>query len=312
LLVLFVVAALAAIGWVLYQHHKNLTYHTTSQPQNTTTTQSTQITTQYLTIKEWGVKLPLSDSIKDAYYIVSNGSADANGQPNTMWLGLSSLSGDCNASQANAPGASTTSAVGALGRALPTDHDPVLQKPYTQLYPGVTIGQYYYFYISNTKGKTCAPTTTLQSVDSAFGTDAKHIVPTTQYLTIKEWGVHLTLDSTTASLYYYIKPDLPNVAYLSLKTISDVAPKCAANNGPLGAISRLTPTEHQSALNGSIHSIPGTIQIGNYWYGYEGSHAACTDGTAAMNAAVSKAAPNYNPGVLLNTLNTLAADPSTN
>src|SRR6266567_3349983 len=39
----------------------------------------------------------------------------------------------------------------------------------------------------------------------------------TQYLTTKEWRVRLTLDSTTASLYYHIKPNLPNVAYFSLK-----------------------------------------------------------------------------------------------
>ncbi len=87
---------------------------------------------------------------------------------------------------------------------------------------------------------------------------------TTQYLDIKEWGVRLALDSNTASLYYYISPDLPNVAYLSLKSISDVAPTCAADKGSLGAISRLTPTEHQDALDGKIHSIPGTIQIGSY------------------------------------------------
>src|SRR5437868_5585973 len=34
----------------------------------------------------------------------------------------------------------------------------------------------------------------------------------TQYLTVKEWGVRLTLDSTTASLYYYINPQNPDVA----------------------------------------------------------------------------------------------------
>jgi len=123
--------------------------------------------------------------------------------------------------------------------------------------------------------------------------------PTVGYLDIKEWSVRLTLNSSTASLYYYINPDLPDVAYLSLKSISAVSPTCAADKGSLGAISRLTPAQHQSALSGSIHSIPGSLQIGNYWYGYESSHADCTDGTPAAHAAVSKAAPNFNTSILL-------------
>src|SRR6266699_968134 len=83
----------------------------------------------------------------------------------------------------------------------------------------------------------------------------------TQYLTIKEWGVRLKLNSDTASLYYYIKPNLPDVAYLSLKTISDIAPKCAADKISLGAIVRLTPAEQQSAPDAK-YLIKGTIQIG--------------------------------------------------
>ena len=136
--------------------------------------------------------------------------------------------------------------------------------------------------------------------------------PTVGYLDIKEWGVRLSLNSTTASLYYYINPQLPDIAYLSLKNISAVAPTCAADKNPLGAISRLTSAEHQSALDGSIHSIPGTIHIGTYWYGYESAQADCTDGTHATQAAESKAAPNFNSGTLQNTFTSLAADPSTN
>ena len=184
LLAVLVVAVLAVTGLVVYQHHKPSSAtnsaatsptQTTSQSQNTATTQAAP-TVAYLTIKEWGIKVPLSDRIKDAYYVVSNGSADANGQPNTMWLGLTSLGGDCNASQANKPGKTTIPDIGVLGRALPTDHEPVLGTLYTKLYPGVTIGQYYYFYISGTKGKTCASPANLQSIDSAFDTAAKGIV----------------------------------------------------------------------------------------------------------------------------------------
>lgn len=136
--------------------------------------------------------------------------------------------------------------------------------------------------------------------------------PTTTYLDIKEWGVRLTLNSTTASLYYYIKPDLPDVAYLSLRTIAAIAPDCAADKFSLGAISRLTPAEHESALSDPTKGIPGTIQIGNYWYGYSNPQGGCTDGTPTMESAVSNAAPNFNRATLQNTFNTLAADPTAN
>jgi hypothetical protein len=184
-----VIAVMAVTGLVLYQQHKPNSANNsaatsqtqaTTQPQSTTTTQPAAATAQYLTIKEWGVKLPLSGNIKDAYYEVSTGSVDANGQPNTMWLGLTSHNGgDCDATKANKPGATIISDIGVLGRALPTDHEPVLGTLYTQLYPGVTIGKYYYFYISGTKGKTCAPAATLHSIDSAFSTAAKGIVTAT-------------------------------------------------------------------------------------------------------------------------------------
>jgi hypothetical protein len=202
--------------------------------------------------------------------------------------------------------------VGAFGRAHPTDHEPVKGTLYTQLYPGVTIGNYYYFYISGIKGKTCGPLATLHVIDAAFAAAAKSITPATQYLDIKEWGVRLTLNSDTASIYYYIKPDLPDVAYLSLKSISDIAPDCAADKVSLGAISRLTPAEHQNAVSDPTRGNPGSIQIGNYWYGYSSPQAGCGDSTAAIRAAVSSAAPNFNRGTLVATFNTLAADPSTN
>ena len=78
-----------------------------------------------------------------------------------------------------------------------------------------------------------------------------------QYLVIKEWGVQLTLDSNTSSLYYYIKPELPDVAYLSpLKTVSDIAPNCAADKVSLMAIGRLTQDEQNAARQEPEHSAP--------------------------------------------------------
>lgn len=136
--------------------------------------------------------------------------------------------------------------------------------------------------------------------------------PTVTYLHIKEWKVKIPLRDTTSSLYYVIKPNLPDVAYVSLKAISDVAPNCAADKYALGAIARLTE-EEQAAFTANPNALhqPGTIHIGSYWYRVDISQAACTDGSKTMSAAVAKAAPNYTPPVLRDTLVTLAPD-STN
>jgi hypothetical protein len=132
--------------------------------------------------------------------------------------------------------------------------------------------------------------------------------PALQYLVIPEWGVKLALDSTTASLYYYINPQQPNIAYFSLKTISDIAPNCTADKGWLGAIGRQTDEQHQAAAaNQSALNQPGTINIGSYWYLISTSHATCV-GTTAQQSSITQALPSYNPGELLKTLNTLTAD----
>src|SRR6266702_5910325 len=131
LLAVLVVAVLAVTGLVVYQHHKpssvkssaatNQT-QTTTQPQNTTTTQPSQTTTQYLTITEWGVKLPLSDSIKDAYYVASNSGLGSDGKPN-FFVSLTSLdSTGCKAANNNSGG---TGAIELLGHSPATQTDPV-------------------------------------------------------------------------------------------------------------------------------------------------------------------------------------------
>ena len=185
LLVIVAVGIIGTAGWFVYQHNRTKATNAAANPSNQQTQQTTTTTpvstVNYLDVKEWGVKIPLSNNIKDAYYVVSTGSYDpSTKEPNTMWLGLTSLNTDgCDATKANASGASTISTVGALGRALPTDHDPVKGTLYTQLYPGVTIGKYYYFYMSETSGKACATQASLQSADSAFATAAKGTAPST-------------------------------------------------------------------------------------------------------------------------------------
>lgn len=183
LLSVIVVGVIAISGLVLYQHHKSITIitaasnspQTPSQPNNTTTTQSAQTTTQYLDIKEWGVKLPLSSNIKDAYYVASVSSKGADGLPNSILLGLKSLDGSNGTAAGSNKG--QNSAIAAIFRVLPTETDPVTGTPLTQEYPnGVTIGGYYYGYLSLGNSTCKASKTTIQPIDSAFATAAKGIV----------------------------------------------------------------------------------------------------------------------------------------
>jgi Tfp pilus assembly protein PilV len=126
-------------------------------------------------------------------------------------------------------------------------------------------------------------------------------------LDIKEWGVHLTLDSTTASLYYYIDPNQPDIAYFSLKDIDSIAPNCAASKFSLGAIGRQTEAEHQgAAASPSALKQPGTIHIGNYWYLVQLSESDCT--SSDQSAQISQQVPGYSPAELQKVLSTLAAD----
>lgn len=176
LLVVLLVAVVGLAGVLTYQHrHKVSTVKDTastspsqssSSTMGTPSTQPVATTTQYLTIKEWGVRLPLPDDIKDAYYTPSTGSADVDGTPNTMWIGLKSLdSSGCEAANANKGGKPLASIV----RTMPNETDPVSGKPYTQLYSnGVTIGKYYYFYNTWSKGNNCTTASTFTKVDSSF------------------------------------------------------------------------------------------------------------------------------------------------
>lgn len=174
LIIVVIIVAIGAGGWFVYQHNRTQSTDAAGNPTGQQTNNTPTQSVSYLTITEWGVKLPLTSGIKDAYYTVGTGSVDQNGQPNTMWLGLRSLDGDCDATKANQAGATTISAIGSFDRALPTDTDPISGTLYTKLYPGKTIGNYYYFYMTNSKSKTCTSTNGLQSIDAAFATAAQN------------------------------------------------------------------------------------------------------------------------------------------
>ena len=174
-LILVVLAFISGLSWHIY-HERNDAAKNTAQQKSTSSTKITQPVTQYLTMKEWGVKIPLSSTISDAYYVVPTGiSPDADGLPSGVIFGLKLLNSSCGTVSADPTGYNND--VGSIVRALPTDSDPVSGKTYTQLYPnGVTINGYYYGYSSGTTTKKCANTTTLRSINSAFTIAVKNMV----------------------------------------------------------------------------------------------------------------------------------------
>ena len=184
LVVIAIVVVLGLGGWYVYhrEHKAKTTADATSQTNTgtTPTQQQANSTTQtpattYLDIKEWGVKIPLSSRIQDAYYTVPAGiSNDEDGRPSAVSLGLTSLNSGCGTVTSDSAGSSN--ALGSIVRALPTDTDPVSGKSYTELDPaGTTIAGYYYGYAdAGLKGKTCSDSATVQSIDAAFSSALRH------------------------------------------------------------------------------------------------------------------------------------------
>jgi hypothetical protein len=188
-----VIAVLVVVGGLVYRRNHgsetnktSSTSHTgTQQTATTTPPSSTQTAQQYLVIKEWGVQIPLSDSIKDAYYVPSTGSRGFDGIVNEMYIGVKSL--DASGCAADGNGGNhdgKLSAPAMIFRAKPTEVDPVTNKTYQQEYPdGVTLDGYFYAYqqVADPNRTDCkASPATLQQVDSAIASAAKNITATTR------------------------------------------------------------------------------------------------------------------------------------
>ena len=105
-----------------------------------------------------------------------------------------------------------------------------------------------------------------------------------KYLVIKEWGVRMKLTDNLKDAYYVIKPDTSSSAFLSLQSLTAVAPECAPDKISVGVLFRQTTAEHDTTV--SEQTAPyGDVRIGNYYYGYVGAQAGCFDSsnTAAEN-----------------------------
>ena len=103
---------------------------TTSGASSAAAATPAQSSVQYLTIKEWGVKIPLTTTINDAYYYYKNDYA---------YLSLQSLaSTDCSA---------TATTLGVISRYTAGETDPQTGELYSAEITGAAnVGQYYYYY----------------------------------------------------------------------------------------------------------------------------------------------------------------------
>jgi prepilin-type N-terminal cleavage/methylation domain-containing protein len=78
LVVLVILGLLGAVGWLVFDRQKNkpapvtsTTQKTTDQKEQTGTTDTKTSQQQFLEVKEWGVKVPLSSEISDLSYEVT-------------------------------------------------------------------------------------------------------------------------------------------------------------------------------------------------------------------------------------------------
>lgn len=177
--VIVVVLTLGGIGYAVYNKRiqKNSTEAATTPSVNppkitdpTPTPAGPTDKGASLTIKEWSITIPLPEALNDAYYVVSTSSVDADGSPNTVWVGLKSLPvcAPENGNIGKKPLASIT-------RSSPDYREPVSGELYRDTHPnGLVVDRYYYAYSTRDKeNSNCASQEVLQKVDEAFKTSIK-------------------------------------------------------------------------------------------------------------------------------------------
>jgi hypothetical protein len=188
MLIFVIVAILAGTGWYVWDSNKKTNTLLNSadknsssivkQPSQNQISTDAKKTTQYLDIKEWKIKLPLSNQISDAYYVMST-SSQGSEQPDTIWLGVKSIDSvmECSAANANNGG----SPLAGLVKVSTTQADPVSGEGYQKKYPdGTTINNFYYGYSDWISKNPCTKDINykakLMSINAAFINAAQNII----------------------------------------------------------------------------------------------------------------------------------------
>lgn len=161
------------------------------------------------------------------------------------------------------------------------------------------VGWYVYNLHHTTTAKSDTISSTAKPVTSSPTTKATaYSRSSTDYLTIKEWGVRVPY-SGTDTLEYSIAMDNSNLVWLNSKHLASADQNCeiVANSGNAGSVSRYLPSDNisqegspaetvQAFLNqdfaASNSQPPDFAKVGNYYYVYSASGLGC-DTTASSN-----------------------------
>lgn len=317
------VLVVAVVGYTLWfvNHSEKVANDAYAKSNNSYTvkpTKNTAATTaqsqQYLTIKEWGVQVPLSAADAGAYYKV-----DANSMQSGSPTNLTVYSSETDAVVGSGGQSCKGISVAYLVR-LPKDDSR--WQPSKSIDDGkvsplfvqrTVIGDYQYAVSTHRQSlPTCLATSdigsakelTFSTVASAFQADFKNIQASSQkYLTIKEWGVKVSVGD----------PALANAIYKAPKTLSDVASgvesvtlatkNTASMDFTCGGAGTGDPITHSTGddqdallraktaalLSTGSNNPPSTfVHIGSYYYAYQHNtgHGECgiTNSTLAAEA----------------------------
>lgn len=182
--IILIILAMGLVGgtlWYVFEQNRPKTSdavsnETQDQNKNNNLTKEgkPEATVSYLEIKEWGVKLPLGESIKDAFYVSAGPSGGPGTMPVRMWLAIEALDGDkCDPNNNNRGG---RGAIGAILRFPPDERDGITGELLVNMLPnGTEIGEYYYAYQSGARENPCATEVELKPFDLAFAHGARNI-----------------------------------------------------------------------------------------------------------------------------------------
>jgi type II secretory pathway pseudopilin PulG len=103
-----------------------------------------------------------------------------------------------------------------------------------------------------------------------------------QYLVITQWGVEMPITADIKDAYYDVLENNegdPNLYGLSTHVLASLDSNCSATHGAVGIISRQTAATHDqnATMNDPLNSPVYPDKVGNYYYYFDHSHAACSN-----------------------------------
>lgn len=139
------------------------------------------------------------------------------------------------------------------------------------------------WYVFNSKNNTPDPKNASPPPPSASSSQKSQSVPkaeTIDYLKIPELGIKIQLSDGIKNAYYYINPNVKDVAYLSLTDLKTT--ECAADKISISAVGKNIKTDHFNDQPGNptyednANGGAGVV-IGNYAYTVERAQAYCIE-----------------------------------